>query len=233
MIKLANSYTLGNVKGEKGDKGDTGATGPQGDTGATGPQGPKGDKGDTGATGPQGDTGATGPKGDTGDAAGFGNITATINNNTGTPSVSVTANGPNTAKNLAFAFSNLKGEKGDKGDTGATGPQGPKGDKGDAGESGTWETLNLSHATVYYNDTLRLAHLIYYQENLNIAAKTWRFLETLSLGNRTPIINQATFLYAVTSEVDRIARINGSGSVQVYDSSGGDMTVTFDVWYHY
>jgi hypothetical protein len=156
-------------KGDKGDKGDTGAQGeqglqgpqgpqgiqgeqgPQGVKGDTGPQGPAGPKGDTGATGA---TGATGPKGDTGAAAGFGTPTATVDNNVGTPSVTVTASGSNTAKVFNFAFKNLKGEtgaqgvkgdtgaKGDKGDTGATGatgptgPQGVKGDKGDTGATG-------------------------------------------------------------------------------------------------
>lgn len=52
---------------------------------------------------------------------GFGTPTATINNSTGTPSVSVTATGDNSAKVFNFAFTNLKGEKGDKGDKGDTG----------------------------------------------------------------------------------------------------------------
>ena len=52
-------------------------------------------------------------KGETGDAAGFGTPTATIDGNIGTPSVTVTATGSDTAKEFAFAFSNLKGEKGD------------------------------------------------------------------------------------------------------------------------
>lgn len=60
-----------------------------------------------------------------GTPAGFGEITATVDNLTGTPSVTVTASGTNEAKNFAFAFTGLKG---DKGDIGLTGPQGPKGD---------------------------------------------------------------------------------------------------------
>lgn len=84
-------------------RGATGATGPQG---AQGEQGPKGDTGDTGPTGPTGPTGA---------AAGFGTVSATVDSNVGTPSVTVTSSGPDTAKVFSFAFHNLKGEQGDAG----------------------------------------------------------------------------------------------------------------------
>ena len=50
-----------------------------------------------------------GPKGDKGDAAGFGEVTAEIDAEIGTPSVSVETSGPDTAKNFHFSFHNLKG----------------------------------------------------------------------------------------------------------------------------
>lgn len=59
--------------------------------------------------------GETGQTGQTGAAAGFGTVTATVDSNVGTPSVTVTTSGTDTAKNFAFAFHNLKGEQGDAG----------------------------------------------------------------------------------------------------------------------
>ena len=94
---------LGNVKG------------PTGPTGATGPQGPKGDTGNTGPQGPKGNTGDTGPQGPTGAAAGFGTPTASVDANTGTPSIVISASGPNTAKVFSFTFKNLKGATGASG----------------------------------------------------------------------------------------------------------------------
>ena len=49
-------------------------------------------------------------KGDSGDSAGFGTVTASIDNTSGTPTVTVTTSGPNIAKNINFAFSGIKGE---------------------------------------------------------------------------------------------------------------------------
>ena len=68
-------------------------------------------------------------------AEGGGGVTganATIDNNTGVPSVSVSLEGGN----INFDFKNLKGAKGDTGAAGAKGPAGEKGDKGEKGDQG-------------------------------------------------------------------------------------------------
>lgn len=88
-------------------------------------------------TGPIGPTGPKGATGATGAAAGFGTVSATVNNSVGVPSVTVTSGGTNTAKTFNFDFKNLKGQTGAQGPKGATGPVGPTGPKGATGPTGT------------------------------------------------------------------------------------------------
>lgn len=100
------------IQGIQGPQGPQGPTGPQGIQGIQGPQGPAGIQGPRGYKGAQGFPGEQGETGPQGPAAGFGTPTASVDANVGTPSVSVSASGPDTAKVFNFVFSNLKGEPG-------------------------------------------------------------------------------------------------------------------------
>ena len=62
-----------------------------------------------GPAGPQGETGTQGPQGT---AAGFGEATASVDESTGVPDVTVSTSGPDTAKVFDFQFSGLKGQTG-------------------------------------------------------------------------------------------------------------------------
>lgn len=165
------AFAFSGLKGQKGDTGETGATGSQGPAGTNGVtpnisasatadntssatptvqvtksgtdanpsfafafSGLKGQKGDTGNTGSQGPAGANG-------VTPVISANATVDSNTGTPSVNVTKTGSDAAPTFNFAFSNIKGETGPAGQTGATGPQGPAGQDGKTVETtiyGTW-----------------------------------------------------------------------------------------------
>lgn len=91
------------LKGDKGDKGDafTYSDFTQEQLASL-----KGDKGD---------------KGDPGDVGAFPNATinATVDNNSGTPSVTVSKSGTNSDPVFSFAFSGLKGQNGTNGTTGS------------------------------------------------------------------------------------------------------------------
>ena len=90
----------------------------------------------------RGPAGPQGEKGDTGEAAGFGVPVITVDSTTGTPSATVSASGPDTAKVFTFAFSGLKGE------TGPQGEQGPQGETGKTGPQGTAAGFGEATASV-------------------------------------------------------------------------------------
>lgn len=67
--------------------------------------------------------------------------TASVDDSTGTPTVTVVRTGPDSAPNFDFAFQNLKGERGETGSQGIQGIPGPAGSPGSQGPRGfTGET---------------------------------------------------------------------------------------------
>lgn len=91
-----------------------------------------------------------GPPGPSGPAAGFGEVSAEVDggssSGTNPPGVTVTASGPDTAKNLHFSFQNLRGQTGPAGADGADGRSAYQ-QAVNGGYTGTEEEFNAILAT--------------------------------------------------------------------------------------
>lgn len=148
----------------------------------------RGKDGKDGAKGEQGDPGDPGTPGA---AAGFGTVSATVDASTGTPSVDVTTSGPDTAKNFAFAFHNLKGAQGETGPAGQDGQDGQNGQDGatiwtaDANPTTPNYTFNISDLQAQTGRTPQVGDLVvrsYYRYTITSVETT-----TVLTGTRTSI----------------------------------------------
>lgn len=194
-----------------------GAPGTDGATGPAGPEGPQGQKGETGPAGPAGDTGPAGA------AAGFGTVDATATTGT-TAGATVTTDGPDTAKNMHFAFTIPSGGGGGGGPSiiDCTVTKYPSG-----------ESLGKGFATAFiYDDYIEVVGCV---ENNTSNVQTANWLQLTPTEGTIPTISTDTprttgfFLMETSSGYVPInmATIDGKASVQGSDLSGTLKQMTF------
>lgn len=209
-----------NIKIPRGEPGADGSTGP------AGPEGPKGQTGETGPAGPAGDTGPAGRDGTPGAAAGFGTVDASATTGT-TARATVTTDGPDTAKNMHFAFTIPAGGGG------GGGGGGPTIINCTVAKYPSSDTFANGFATAYiYEDYIEFVGCVE-NDSKNVITANWLQLTPTdgtipAISTRTPGTTGFLLMETFTGYIPiNMTTIDGKATVQGSDLSGNLKQMTF------